>query len=188
MAAFIILYVFYTTFLKTNMETWVGWAVLGGAVLAGLLLGYLFQKFAKVGAFALAGWGGYAVGLLLYNAVVYKAGGGEAVFWVTTIGMAAIFGILTVFLYDHILINATAILGSFMFVYGIGLVAGHYANPFTIVDLIKNGQMDSIDPLFYAYMGGNVVLYLIGALVQYHHKKKNPQYDPEERLRRPRKH
>lgn len=139
LSAFIIIYVFYTTFLKNNMEPWVGWAVLGGSIVVGLIIGYIFQKFAKVGAFCLAAWGGYAVGLLLYNAFVYKAGGGEAAFWGTTIGMAVVFGLLTVFLFDHILIQATSVLGSFMFVYGIGLVAGHYANPFTIAELIKNG-------------------------------------------------
>ena len=72
LAVFVILYIFYTTFLKKNMEIWVAWAVLGGSLLVGLILGYFLSKFVKVGAFVLAGWGGFAVGLLLFNAFFYK--------------------------------------------------------------------------------------------------------------------
>jgi hypothetical protein len=70
-----------------------------------------------------------------------------------------------------------------MFTYGIGLVAGHYPNPFTIVELIKNNQWKGMDPLFYAYMGGTLLLYIIGCVVQYRHKKKHPEYNPEEKIR-----
>jgi Domain of unknown function (DUF4203) len=96
--------------------------------------------------------------------------------------MAIVFGVLTIFFFDHILIQSTSILGSFVVVYGIGLIAGHYPNPFNIVSMIKNGQFNEIDPLFYAYMGGNIVLYIIGAFVQYRHKRANPKYRPEDRL------
>lgn len=181
-AAFLIVYIFYSTFLKSNTEEWVGWAVLGGATVAGLLLGYLFAKFHKVGAFALAAWGGFSVGLLLYNAFVYKFHGGDAAFWGTTIGCALILGLLTIVLFDHILILATAITGSFLMCYGVGLVAGHYPNPFTIADLIKNDQIENIDPMYYAYMGSNLILLLVGIAVQYRHKKRNPDYKPEERI------
>ena len=51
-----------------------------------------------------------------------------------------------------------------MFVFGIGLVAGRYTNPFTIVELIKHGQITSVDPVFYAYLGGNILLYAIGVI------------------------
>ena len=96
--------------------------------------------------------------------------------------MAIVFGVLTIFFFDHILIQSTSILGSFVVVYGIGLIAGHYPNPFNIVSMIQNGQFSEIDPLFYAYMGGNLVLYIIGAFVQYRHKRANPKYRPEDRL------
>lgn len=184
---FVAMFIFYTTFLKTNTETWVGWAVLGGSVLGGLILGFILAKFVKVGAFVLAAWGGYAVGLLLYNSFLYKMNS-DVGMWCVTIGIALLFGVLSVFLYDHILIHSTAILGSFMFVYGIGLVAGNYQNPFTIATLIQNGQLSSIDPIFYAYMAGNLVLYALGCFVQYRHKREHPAYHPEESFGRKRQH
>ena len=181
-AAFVVVYIFYSTFLKNNTEQWVAWAVLGGAAVAGLLLGWVFSKFHKVGAFALAAWGGFSVGLLLYNAFVYKFNGGDAAFWGTTIGCAVVLGLLTIVLFNHILILATAIIGSFLRCYGVGLVAHHYPNPFTIADLIKHDQLDDIDPLYYAYMGGNLVLFLIGMVVQYRHKKNHPDDAKEQRI------
>lgn len=172
---FVVMYIFYTTFLKTNTESWVPWAVLGGSAVVGTLLGVLLAKFQKVGAFLLAGWGGFCVGLLLYNAVVYKLDSNIA-FWATSCGMALIFGVLTIFLYDHIIINSTSLLGSFMVCYGIGLVAGHYPNPFTIVELVKNGQFTTMDPYYYAYMGGNLLLYIFGIVVQYAHRRRLMQH------------
>ena len=41
-ATFLIMFIFYSTFLKTDTKTWVAWTVLGVSVVAGLLLGYLF--------------------------------------------------------------------------------------------------------------------------------------------------
>ena len=71
---------------------------------------------------------------------------------------------MMVFFFDDILIHATAIMGSVSFICGVGMVAGHYTNPFLIVDLIKFGQMDKIDPLFYAYFGANIFLYAAGCV------------------------
>lgn len=181
-ASFLVVFIFYSTFLKANMEKWVGYAVIGGAVVAGLILGWVLTKFQKVGAFALAAWGGFSLGLIVYNAFTYKISGEPWMFYVTVLGCALAMGLLTLILFDHILIQATAIAGCFMITYGIGLVAGHYPNPFTVAELIKNGQLDNIDPLYYAYMGGTVVLYLIGCVIQYRHKRNHPDHYPEARF------
>ena len=183
-ATFIIMFIFYSTFLKTDTETWVAWAVLGGSIVVGLLLGFLFQKFAKVGAMVLAGWGGFTLGLLLYNTFMYKViGGSLAGYWAWQVGISLVCAGLALCLYDHVLIQATALFGSFIFVYGIGIVAGRYPNPFTIQRLIEAGQLDDIDPIFYAYLGGNLVLWALGLFVQYRHKKRNPKKtEYEERM------
>lgn len=177
MATFFINLLFYSTFLKSNTKAWVGWVVLGSSILIGLLIGWLFVKVVRLGAFCLAAWGGFSVGLLLYNAFMYKMDS-DAGFWCFTIGVALVFGVLALCFFDHILIHATAIFGSFMAVYGIGLVAGRYTNPFTIVEMIKHGQIEHIDPVFYAYMAGNLVMYILGMLFQYRQKNANPDHNP----------
>jgi len=136
MAMSLIMLIFYSTFLKSNTKSWVGWVVLVSALILGCLLGWLMVKIARLGAFVLAAWGGYAVGLLLYNAFAYKMKS-EAGFWGFTLGTALVFGILALCFFDHILILATSLLGSFMAVYGIGLVAGRYTNPFTVATLLE---------------------------------------------------
>jgi hypothetical protein len=183
-ATLVIMYIFYSTFLKTDTKTWVAWAVLGGSVFVGLILGFVFQKFPKVGAFALAGWGGFTLGMILYTSFMYNViGGSLAGYWAFMVGMTLVCGVLAIFLYDHIMIQATALFGSFIFCYGIGMVAGHYPNPFTIQEMIKNGTLGSIDPIYYAYLGGNILMYVLGLVVQYRHKKKNPKRtDYEERM------
>jgi hypothetical protein len=176
--------IFYSTFLNENSKGWVGWVVLAGAILFGLIIGCLLIKFVKIGAFVLAAWGGYALGLLLWNAFLYKTNSNGGL-WGFTIGFALVFGVLALFFFDHILIHATAILGSFMVINGIGQVAGRYQNPFTIADEINSGVIDKIDPVFYAYMAGNLVLYVMGMMFQYRQRRKDKVTgnDPYSRLR-----
>jgi hypothetical protein len=72
MAMAIIWLIFYSTFLSSNTKSWVGWVVLGGSLLLGLLIGALFVHVAKLGASVVAAWGGFSVALLIYNAFLYK--------------------------------------------------------------------------------------------------------------------
>ena len=176
--------IFYSTFLNENSTGWVGWVVLVSAIILGLVIGCVLIKFVKIGAFILAAWGGYALGLLLWNAFLYKTNSNGGL-WGFTIGFALVFGVLALFFFDHILIHATALLGSFMVINGIGQVAGRYQNPFTLADEINSGVIDSIDPVFYAYMAGNLVLYVLGMLFQYRQRRKDKVSgnDPYSRLR-----
>ena len=75
--------------------------------------------------------------------------------------------------------------GAFLFFLGVGLVAGRYQNPFTIVEQRRTGVIDKIDPAFYGYMVATLVLYALGVFVQYRHRKqqKDIGHDPYSRLR-----
>lgn len=159
----LVMLIFYSTFLNSNTKVWVGWVVLIGAILFGLIIGCIFVKIVKIGAFAVSAWGGFTLALLIYNAFLYKMNS-DVGFWCFTVGVALVFGVLALFFFDHILIHATALSGSFLVINGIGLVAGRYQNPFTIASEIQNGIITSIDPVFYAYLAGNIILYLMGAM------------------------
>jgi hypothetical protein len=124
---------------------------------------------------------------LLYNAFLYKINS-QVFFWIFIVALALICGILALIVYDHALILATSLAGAFLFTAGIGLVAGHYPNPFTIVEQLKNGTIDHIDPIFYAYLAGTLVLWVLGAIVQYtqrRHDHKNGR-DPYHKLKQAR--
>lgn len=161
----------YSTFTKESREIWVGWVILVVSVVVGLGVGVLFWKKKQIGSFCLASWGGFSFGLLIYSSFLYKFNSNIAL-WTFTVGMGLLYGVLILFWAEHILIHATSMIGSFLTIFAIGLVAGHYPNPFTIVELIKYDQIKEIDPLFYAYLGGNIVLYIMGCVVQYRHLYK----------------
>lgn len=73
--------IFYSFFLKDDTSQWVGWAVFAVGLLLGGVVGFLLTKFLVVGAFLLAGWGGFSIGLLLYNAFFHKYIEGQLAFW-----------------------------------------------------------------------------------------------------------
>ena len=72
-ASFLLMLICYTTFARDHTEVWIGWVILVVSLGIGLGIGYLFIKYQRLGAFALAAWGGFSIGLLVYNAVLYKA-------------------------------------------------------------------------------------------------------------------
>jgi hypothetical protein len=72
-AAFsIVMLISYSTFLSDNPKAWAGWVTLAVALGLGIVLGWLLLKFIRIGIFIVAAMGGYSVGLLLYNAFMYK--------------------------------------------------------------------------------------------------------------------
>jgi len=64
---------FYTTFLTNNTKAWVGWTVLGCSIILGIGGGFLLFKCQKLGAAVLGGWGGFVLGLLLNETVLFTA-------------------------------------------------------------------------------------------------------------------
>ena len=77
-------------------------------------------------------------------------------------------------LFDEVIIAATAIGGAYVFIYGIGIVAGGFQNPFTIAAQVEAGIQ--IDKMFYAYMAGIFVLTTIGIIVQCIMKKHEKDF------------
>jgi Domain of unknown function (DUF4203) len=133
----VILLLFYGTFLKSTTESWVPWVVLASSLLVGLLVGFIVMKLSRsVGAFILAFIGGYVLGLLLWNTFLYLLTTSNALFYTFTFGTATICGILALIFFDHLVILGSAMLGSFMVIASIGIVAGGYQNPFTIEKVI----------------------------------------------------
>lgn len=126
LTVFLILIIFYTTFLNSKTESWVGWTVIACSVVLGLLVGFLFYKVSKLGAFVLAGWGGFCLGLLIWNTFLYLISTSNVLFWLFCVGLGVVFGILALIFFDHVIILSTAMAGSYVFVLGIGIVAGGY--------------------------------------------------------------
>lgn len=173
---------FYSVFFNANTKAYVGWIVLSVSAVVGILVGLLLAKFSKLGLAVLAGWGGACLGLVLWSAFLYKTNS-QIAFWCIIVFIALICAGLSFCIFEHLVIIATSFVGAYGLVRGISVYAGGYPNEFTIVQLIQNGLIDQINPIFYIYLGGIVVAFIIGMIVQYKmkgkyiKKEKHPYYN-----------
>jgi len=166
LVVFAILLLFYTTFLEDTTEEWVGWTVLICSILIGLVAGFFMMKLERVGAALLAGWGGFLIGIMLNEMVLYKAES-QALFWCMSIGCALVAAVLSFFFYEHVLINMTAFGGAYMLIRGISFYAGGFPNEFTLADQLKAGDTSAFTNWFYLYMVCIIIVAVVCSVVQY---------------------
>lgn len=174
--AFLILFIFYATFLSTNTASWVGWLVLAFAVLLGMLGGFLATKVEKFAGAILAGWGGFLIGVLLNETIMWLANS-SVLFWIVNIVCALIFAALGFFMFDHAICFATSFIGSYMVMKGIGIMAGGFPNIYVLIEMIENNAIDTIPGVFYAYLAGVVVLTIICTIIQFKFFLKKKQQE-----------
>ena len=158
----------FTVFLSRSSAPSAGWIIMGVCTFLSIFVGLALAYFSKVGAAVAAGWGGVALGLILYNTFVYKIDtNGQVVFWIFIVLMGGIFAGLAFVIFWHIIILATSFAGAYAVIRGISLYAGGFPGELEIVDLIKNKKMDSMPGTFYAYMAGFIVLSALFAFFQF---------------------
>ena len=128
----------------------------------------ILAKLARLGVAVVAAFGGFSLGLIIYAAFLYKADNDKQVlYWCFNIGMALVFGLLSLWLFDHMIIVSTSIVGSYLFIRGISLYAGHFPGEVSLIDDIKRQGLNGIDPIFYAYMVSFIIATIICLVVQY---------------------
>jgi hypothetical protein len=156
----------FSIFFTRNTPAWAGWLVYGLTLAVGLLIGLILAKLTKLGVAVLAGWGGFCLGMILYSSFLYKLDGDKNIlFWCFNIGLALIAGILSIFLFNHAVIFATAIVGAYAFIRGISLYAGGYPDEMQLIQMIKYNKLGGIDPRFYGYMAGFAVATIISIVL-----------------------
>jgi hypothetical protein len=165
------LFIFYACYLEAIEITPVFWYFLGGGIAAGLVVGLLMAKYVKVGAAILGGWGGFAGGLILNEAILWQF---ELswLFWASNVACIVVAAVLTYKIFEPAIIIATSVVGSYFFVRGLSVYLGYYYNEFTIITMLKAGLYTEINPIYWGYVGGFVLLTIIGALYQ---KSKLPK-------------
>ena len=174
--AFLILFIFYATFLSDNTASWVGWLVLAFAVLLGLGGGFLATKVERFAGALLAAWGGFLLGVLLNETVMWLASS-AVLFWVVNIVMALIFFGIGLKFFDHAICFATAFIGSYMIMKGIGIMAGGFPNIYVLIQMIEQNAIDTIPGVFYAYLAGIIILTILATWIQYKFFLKKKQQE-----------
>jgi len=170
----LLLFICYATFLQDNTEVWVGWTVVGVSVALGLVAGALSVMLEKYAAAILAGWGGFLLGVMLNETVLWLAQA-NWLFWVVNIVSAIVFAILGFVFIDHAIVFATSFIGAYMMMKGIGIMAGGFPNIYVLIEMIRSGALDSIDPVFYAYMVGVIIMTIICIVFQWKYWLKKKQ-------------
>jgi len=82
-------------------------------------------------------------------------------------------------LVDQVVIISTSLIGSYFIIRGISLYAGGFPNENYVIDLIINKEFDTLKdvlaPIFYVYIVGWIILFVIGIIVQNKLKKEEQQ-------------
>jgi len=162
---------FYSTFLTSSTEEWVGWVVLACSIIVGLFGGYLLYKCQRLGAAVIGGWGGFLLGVV-FNTTVLWAAQSEVAFWIISISCALVAAGLAFIFYYHAVILSTGFTGAYFFVRGISLYAGGFPNEWALIEQIKAGAISHISYWFYLYLFFIIVLAILFIIFQYRHFKK----------------
>jgi hypothetical protein len=157
------LFIFYAVFMTAIALTTEFWYFLGGGAAAGLILGLILAKYVKFGAAMLGGWGGFALGLILNESILFHFQL-SWLFWTANIVCIVVCAVLTFKIFEPAVIAATSVCGSYFLVRGVSCYAGHYYNEFTIINELKAGLYSSIDPIYWGYVAGFVIFSIVGIL------------------------
>jgi hypothetical protein len=113
------------------------WIVFGICGLGGVIVGLLLAFLVRLGVGVLAAWGGFCIGLILYNAFLYKLDGDDKVaFWIFTLGFAVTAAILSLWLFWHAIIIATSIVGAYGIIRGASMYLGGFPDEMELYYLI----------------------------------------------------
>ena len=158
---FLICYNFFLPTNNINELVVIGVVVVCAALGTGV--GYLSYKFAKAWVTTLLGaWGGLVLFLLLGKVAGVKNGN---ITLVLALGGAFLGGYLGKQLNKVIRVFGTAFIGSFFVIRGLGTYLGGYPSETAVINQAKSGDLE-YESHVYAYFGGFVVLFIVGALIQ----------------------
>lgn len=172
----VVFVLFYGTFMADNTEVWAFWTITGVSAVLGIALGILMVYSLRFGAAVLCAWGGFMLGILINEMWLYMYGS-QALFWIVASVVAVICGLLAFIVFEPSVMFITAFLGSYFACRGLSMFVGGFPSAFELQALVENHAIDTVDPVFYAYLAGIVILTIIGFIVQWKIWKKKEDKD-----------
>lgn len=178
-----ILILFYATFMKSNDEIWAFWLIFGLSAVLGIGIGILMVKGVRIGAAILCGWGGFMLGVIINEMWLYIYGS-QAVFWCVSIAMALICAGLAFVVFEYAVMFLTSFLGAYFMCRGLSMFVGGFPPAWELGTMVKDGAIETIDPVFYGYLAGIVVITILGFIVQFKiwKKKTNSEKHPYDKI------
>merc|ERR1712048_823986 len=169
-ACYVLLSMFWTQGVDTD---WYMWVVIAISVLVGIVVCVLLVTLERFAGAVCGALLGYVIGNWIYELVLYKLDGTGTPIWyyVIVILLAIVFAILSIKIYDWMMILALSIGGSYFGVKLIGLMAGNYPDETWVANEIESGEIESLPWPVYMYLAIMVVLAIGGIVTQCNLKK-----------------
>jgi hypothetical protein len=159
--------------LPSGCKEWIIWVMLGVGILLGLVAGIFAFKYHEGSmAFLTGGIGGFILGEFLFNLFGNKIpiNGIAANIIVVVVSIIVLIAI-AFFFKKFIVIFGTSLIGSYCFIRGISLFAGHFPDEITIIDLQTGGETEQLKELLtwqvYVYLASIAVATIISMIIQY---------------------
>ena len=170
----------FPTIADQYSAAWVGWAIIVVSLAIGTLGGILATKLQKPIVGILCAWGGFCLGVLVNNSVVYLAGN-DILFWSINILLAVVCGVAGYKIFDMAIIIATSFIGSYLIARGASLIWGGFPNAYLLMKEIKYGLRDSVGTEFYYYLIGMFAMTVFASYCQRKMLPPKPKdnYDPD---------
>ena len=148
--------------------------ILGILTLAGIIVGCILIKAVKIFIIILGVSLGFTVSTFVYDAILPLIDFDAKMFYyITVIGCCILFALIALCVVKHVLIFGTSIIGGYLVIRGISFVVGNYPNESQLFDLIKHEEWEQFEQIsnkyVYLYLGGWILLSIIGIIVQYNH-------------------
>lgn len=140
-------------------------------------VGYLLCKLAlTVGILALGLIGGFFLGVLIYN-TLFSFASSLWVLYGIAFFCAIVLGFLSYTQGEKIKILGTSFIGSYAFIRGISILAGHFPNEIFIQQQLSAGYTPTFDWQFYVYLASIGVLFVMGAVWQFKEQEAEEVHD-----------
>jgi hypothetical protein len=98
---------------KHSVPEYVGWIVLVGSGVAGLIVAFFTSRFMKFGVFLVGVWAGGVLATVLFELFVYKIESKSIVLWLMIIGFGLIIGLISLKFLKMVMIIGTSFVGSY---------------------------------------------------------------------------
>ena len=171
--------------LPSGCKEWIIWVMFGVGVILGITAGvFAFKYHEGCMAFLTGGIGGFFLGQFLYglfgNRIPVNGIVMNIVFIVVSIGALIA---VAFFFKKFIVIFATSLIGSYCIIRGISIVAGHFPDELTVIDLRARGETDQLKALLtwhvYVYLAAIGLATIISMIIQYKTYKEDPVPDSD---------
>lgn len=165
--------------IDTEMKLWI---LLGVTFVVGLVIGAILIKCLKIIVFLLGACLGYMLGNFVYQIIQQFVNFNPEIMYYVVIALCALIcGIIGLWFLKVIVILSTSIVGAYLFAKGLSLVIGHWPDIQVIIDLLKNREYEQLkqmrDAWLYGYLGGWLLLSIIGIIVQFKLNKSRKDDD-----------